>query len=312
MAAARTGREPSPASFNLVMKAMILGGRGMLGHKLCQILRERFTTFATVRQPNCADIEPFNRVSVVAGVDAFSFDQIAGKVSSIKPGVIVNAIGVVKQASAAGDPLTSISINALFPHQLARLARGSGARLIHISTDCVFSGRKGNYSENDISDAVDLYGRTKYLGEVSGPGCLTLRTSMIGRELNGCHGLVEWFYSERNGHVRGFKNAIFSGFTTQALSRIIADIIEKHPKLEGVYHVAADPISKFDLLKLINDQAKLNIEIEPDESFRCDRSLDGSEFRSATDFVSPSWSDMVTALTHDPTPYYEIRRSGDC
>lgn len=210
----------------------------MLGHKLCQIFRKRFETFATVRQSNCGDIEPFNRVNVVPGIEANNFDQVAEKLSWIKPGVIVNAIGIVKQDPAAEDPIPGISINALFPHQLAQLAREVDARLIHISTDCIFSGHKGNYLENDVSDAEDLYGRTKYLGEISGPGCLTLRTSMIGRELKGCHGLVEWFYSQRGKKVRGFKNAIFSGFTTAALSRIIADIVENDPNLEGVYHVA--------------------------------------------------------------------------
>jgi dTDP-4-dehydrorhamnose reductase len=251
----------------------------------------------------------FNGVSVVAGVEATDFDQLEQNISSIKPTAIVNAIGIVKQDADASDSLASISINALFPHKLATVARKVGARLIQISTDCVFSGRKGNYSEEDVSDAEDLYGRTKYLGEASGPGCLTLRTSMIGRELKGSHGLVEWFYSQRGGTVGGFRRAIFTGLTTQALSQIIADLVERHPSLAGVYNVASDPISKFDLLTLINDQARLGINIEPDETFSCDRSLDGARFRAATNFVPPDWSDMVTGLVNDPTPYDVIRRS---
>jgi dTDP-4-dehydrorhamnose reductase len=294
-----------------MVKVLIAGATGMLGHKLCQTFAGRFETYATIRQtsPDYTRFGIFNSVRLNRGVEANDVDSFAKTLASVKPDVIVNSIGIVKQDAAAKDPIAAISINALFPHRLAQLSRAHGARLIHISTDCVFSGRKGNYSEDDKSDADDLYGRTKDLGEVSGPGCLTLRTSMIGRELASSHGLVEWFYRHQGKRVRGFKKAIFTGFTTAALSRIIADLVENHPKLEGIYNVAANPISKFDLLTLINQKRTLNIEIEPDETFICDRSLDGARFRAAANFVPPDWSDMVTDLVNDPTPYDAIRRS---
>jgi dTDP-4-dehydrorhamnose reductase len=213
----------------------------------------------------------------------------------------------VKQDSAALDPLTSISINALFPHRLAVICRAANARLIHLSTDCVFSGRKGNYVEEDSSDAEDIYGKTKYLGEVAGTGCLTLRTSMIGRELGGCHGLLEWFLSQQGKTVRGFRRAIFSGFTTRALSETIASIIADQPQLDGIWHLAAAPISKFELLTLIKEKGGLHVQIEPDDTFSCDRSLNGTRFRNATCFVAPTWSDMISELFKDTTPYTELR-----
>jgi dTDP-4-dehydrorhamnose reductase len=283
----------------------------MLGHKLCQVFEGRFQTYATFRQNanELAQMGLFDSSRAIGNVSANDADSVTRAVASTHPAVVVNCIGVVKQDSAAKDPLTSITINALFPHRLAQICRAAKARLIHLSTDCVFSGRVGSYKEDDPADAEDLYGKSKFLGEVSGESCLTLRTSMIGRELCGSQGLVEWFLSQQGKSVRGFRRAIFSGFTTRSLAEIIARIIEEHTELEGVWHVAAEPINKFDLLTLIKEMGGLNIHIEPDEIFACDRSLNGARFRQATGFVPPSWSDMISQLFQDTTPYAEIRRS---
>ncbi len=292
-------------------KLLVLGGSGMLGHKLWQIFAERFDTHVTLRLPAQAYSQYglFDPLRAIGGVSALDFHSVTKATTYAKPHVVINCIGIVKQGSAAKDPYTSIAINSLFPHRLAELCRAIGARLIHISTDCVFSGRKGNYSEEDVPDAEDLYGRTKLLGEVDYENSLTIRTSMIGRELSGAHGLLEWFLSQRGRTVKGFKNALFSGFTTQALSEVLARIVNEHPHLQGIYHVAAQPISKFDLLSLVRESWNLNIKIEPDESFSCDRTLDGSRFNQATGFSTPSWPDMISQLRKDPTPYEEIRRS---
>ena len=294
-----------------VLRVLILGGSGMLGHKLFQVCTERFDAYATVRGPARAYEYDglFDSSRIIGNVAANDLDSILKATASVQPSVIVNCIGVVKQDAAAKDPLTSIFINSLLPHRLARVCSAAAARLIHLSTDCVFSGRRGNYAEDDPSDAEDPYGKTKYLGEVTGANCLTLRTSMIGRELHGSHGLLEWFLSQQGKSVRGFRRAIFSGFTTRALAEIIAWIISDHPELEGVYHVAAEPISKSDLLTLIKETGALNIQIEPDDTFHCDRSLNGARFCEATGFVPPAWSDMISQLFQDPTPYTEIRRS---
>lgn len=293
------------------MRVLILGGSGMLGHKLWQNFSERFETFVTFRQPvnKYSGYGVFDETRAIGGVSATDLPAVTNAVNKVQPQVVVNCIGVVKQDAAAGDPVTSISINALFPHLLAKVCSEAKARLIHISTDCVFSGRQGNYSEDAVSDAEDLYGRTKYLGEVTTPGCLTLRTSMIGRELAGEHGLLEWLLSQNGKSIRGFRRAIFSGFTTLALAQIIAEIIEKHADLEGLFHVASEPISKFDLLTLIKQKGDLQVQIEPDETFICDRSLNGARFRSAANFVPPDWSDMVERIFKDHTPYEKIRRS---
>ena len=254
----------------MTTRVLILGGAGMLGHKLCQSFRKRFDTWATVRSNfgRYATYGIFDPERSMGGVEVADFDSVVKTLSEVKPTVVVNCIGVIKQLKAAHDPIASLSINSLFPHRLANLCQAVGTRLIHISTDCVFSGRKGTYTESDVSDAEDLYGRTKFLGEVDEPGCLTLRTSIIGRELAGQSGLIEWFLSNRGGKVRGFTKAIYTGLTTLVLARVIADVVEEHADLSGLYHVSSSPISKFELLKLVNKTYNLGIQIEPDADVR--------------------------------------------
>ena len=287
------------------MRVLILGGGGMLGHKLCQLYRRRFDTWATVRLTTealtgCDLLDPSRMLS---GVDATRLPSVARAIAHVKPDAVINCIGVMNQLCDPKNPVPCLTINALFPHQLADLCRTSRARMIHISTDGVFSGRKGIHREDDVSDADNLYGRTKFLGEIGGNGCLTLRTSIIGRELITTNGLVEWFLGNRNGKVRGFRRAIYTGFTTQALAGIIADILEKHSHLEGLYHLSSDPINKYDLLGLMNEIYKLGIRIESNTDFVCDRSLDSTKFRSATGFRPRSWREMIQDMRQDPTPY---------
>lgn len=291
-------------------KVLILGGAGMLGHKLWQVLNEQFDVHVTFRQSFRPDNRDgiFDASKVLSNVVVQDFDSVVRAVAAVQPSVVVNCIGIVKQDAAAKDALTCILVNALLPHRLAQLCHASGTRLIHISTDCVFSGRKGNYGESDVPDAEEMYGRTKLLGEVTDGDCLTLRTSMIGRELNGSQGLLEWFFSQEGKSVRGYKRAMFSGFTTKALAEIIAGIIAEQPHLRGLWHVASDPISKFDLLALVREVVGLNIQIEPEEQFECDRSLNGDKFQQATGFKPPAWPDMIQQLRLDTTSYTELRR----
>ncbi len=288
------------------MKILILGGSGMLGHKLWQTLAPRFETHVTLRG-RAADFGRlggvFDQSQAVGGLDAESIQGFAKLVQDLRPDVVVNCIGVVKQDPAAHNPVATIGINALFPHRMAAICKAARARFIHLSTDCVFSGSKGSYTEDDLPDATDLYGR--------GTDNLTIRTSMIGRELRGTHGLLEWFLSQEGGRVRGFKRAVFSGFTTGALSEVLARIIAEHPGLNGVWHVASDPINKFDLLSLIKESYGISLEIGFDESFVCDRSLNGSRFRLETGIQAPSWPAMIADLRRDPTPYEDIRRMND-
>ena len=292
------------------MKLLILGGSGMLGHKLWQISGRRFDTHVTLRQsaPAYDRYRLFDSARTHSEVSTEEFATVERAFKDVRPDVVVNCIGIVKQDPAARNPITCISVNSLFPHKLAELCSTTGARLIQISTDCVFSGQTGCYSEEDQPDATDLYGRTKLLGELAQPNCLTLRTSIIGRELHGSHGLLEWFLAQNGTAVRGFKRAVFSGFTTNAFAEVLTDVISEHPGLTGIRHVAAEPINKFELLTLIRKIYGLEIKIEPDESFVCDRSLNGSRFRNDTGIVAPSWPDMIAAMHADKTPYDELRR----
>lgn len=283
------------------MRVLILGAAGMLGHKLCQQYRNRYETWATVRQSaqqyQHYALLPSERL--IGGVDASNLQSIIDVIGQVKPDVIINCIGIIKQLKDAKNPITSLTINSLLPHQLYSLAHASGARFIHMSTDCVFSGRKGMYTEDDVSDAEDLYGRTKFLGEVSGDGAVTIRSSIIGRELSTASGLIEWFLSNDGGEVKGFRKAIYSGFTTQAMADIIADIIDNHPNLSGVHQVSSEPINKYDLLLMVRDIYKVNIDIIPYDDFVLDRSLDSTPYRQLTGFTPPAWQEMISTMAAD-------------
>ena len=287
------------------MRVLILGAGGMLGHKVWEVFRDRFDCLAAMRTR--LPLPLFDDERVIDGFDATNFDDVARLIGEIRPDVVVNCIGVVKQLLAAHDPIASITLNALFPHIVARACAEAGARMIHISTDCVFAGTRGHYAEDDVPDAADLYGRSKLLGEVV-DGALTIRTSIIGRELRTSNGLVEWFLSNRGGSVRGFTNAIFSGVTTAVLARILADVIEQHPGMHGLYHVAGAPISKYDLLMMLNAATEAGVTIAPDDSFVIDRSLDPTRFQAATGLRPPDWPEMIGALAAE-SPRYERWRT---
>ena len=290
-------------------RVLVVGGTGMLGHKVWQVFRERFETWVTVRSAEgleCTGL--FSGDRVIPDVQVERFDTVVRACATANPSVIVNCAGIVKQRKAAADTLSSIAVNALFPHQAAAQARAAGARFIHISTDCVFAGTRGSYSERDTPDATDVYGRTKLLGEVAGPGSLTLRTSIIGRELAGATGLTEWFLAQRGGRVKGFTRAWFSGVTTLALANTLAEVIDHHSSLEGIYHVASAPISKYDLLRKLNEVYAAGIDIEPADDLQIDRTLDGSAFADATGLRAAGWDQMLADMTSDPTPYDQWRR----
>ena len=269
----------------------------MLGHQLLCHLRQNHDVKVTLRQ-NLAvygRFEIFTAENSYWDVEAQSIDKLIEVIAKFQPDAVVNAIGIIKQRNTAKDSIPSIEINSLFPHRLALICKNGNAKLIHLSTDCVFSGKKGNYREGDIADADDLYGRTKFLGEVSEKYCMTLRTSMIGPELHRKKSLLEWFLAQK-GMVKGFKRAIFSGFTTFELSRIIERLIVEYPTSHGLYHVSADPISKYDLLSMIKQKMNLSVHIESDTDFTCDRSLDSSRFKHDFQYSPPSWADMVNEL----------------
>jgi dTDP-4-dehydrorhamnose reductase len=254
------------------------------------------TAFATARSN---DVQRHFDLSLhpnlITGINVLDTDALLGVLARIRPDVVLNCVGVVKQLGTAKDPLVTLPLNALLPHRLARAAALTGARLIHVSTDCVFRGTIGNYPETATPDADDLYGRSKLLGEVDYPNAITLRTSIIGRELGTRNGLVEWFLGE-TGPVRGFTGAIFSGLPTGELARVILRHVLPHPELTGVWHVGAAPISKYDLLLLLRESYERTIDIEPDSALVLDRSLDSSRVRAATGYAPPDWPTLIETM----------------
>ncbi len=283
-------------------KILILGATGMLGHTLFSRLSDRhdMDIYATVRSLDGLSqwFSPVLLSKIRSGVDADNFDSIQDVLTDLKPEVVINCIGIIKQLPEAQDPVVAITINALLPHRLARACKVVGARMIHISTDCVFSGTKGNYTESDFADADDLYGRTKYLGEVDYPHCVTLRTSIIGHELKGKHGLIGWFLSQE-GKVRGFTRAIYTGFPTVEMAKIIADHVIPDKNLHGLFHVSSSRISKYDLLCLVAERYGKKISIDRYDGFQCDRSLNSARFRTITDYDPPPWPELVDKMYLD-------------
>lgn len=280
------------------MRVLVLGATGMLGNAMIRILSENagWDVFGTVRSGSAGRFYS-GKISekLLAGIDVENHDSLVSVFNRIRPDVVINCIGLIKQLADANDPLLALSVNSLLPHRIARLCGLAGARLVHISTDCVFSGKKGNYRETDPSDAEDLYGKSKFLGEVDYPHAITLRTSIIGHELQSANGLLDWFLAQE-AQCNGYVNAIFSGLPTVTLAQVVRNIVIPRPDLSGVYHVAAASISKHDLLKLIADIYKKSIEIVRDDKLVIDRSLNAGRFQEATGYLAPSWPELIQSM----------------
>lgn len=277
---------------------LVLGASGMLGNAMLRYFASQtgHDVVGVVRSARSAQFLPASvRDHVIEGGDVEDFDALARVFDRRRPTIVINCVGLVKQLGDAKDPLAAIPINAVLPHRLARLCSLAGARLIHLSTDCVFSGAKGMYVEDDLPDATDVYGRTKLLGEVDYPHALTLRTSIIGHELAGHHSLICWFLAQE-GAVRGFSKAVFSGFPTVEIARIIDEYVLSRPELSGLYHLSADPIDKYRLLQLVAQVYGKTIRIDEDPALMIDRSLDSSRFRAATGFLPEAWPELVRRM----------------
>ena len=283
---------------NIPMRILILGASGMLGNTALRLFAESesYVVIGSARSTGVLSYLPQAlHEKVICGVDVENMDSLTGLFAQARPDVVINCIGLIKQLAEADNPLVAIPINALLPHRLAQLCGVAGARLIHMSTDCVFSGAKGMYCEDDAADANDLYGRSKFLGEVDYPHAVTLRTSIIGHELNSAHGLIGWFLAQQ-GEVKGFTKAIFSGLPTVELARVMRDFVIPNPTLRGIYHVSAAPIDKYDLLQLVAKVYDKSITVKPEDKLVMDRSLDSERFRAATGYAPPAWADLVRGM----------------
>ncbi len=280
------------------MKILVLGVTGMMGNALFRFLtlNPDLDVYGTARAEGARRYFSNELLEkLVTDVSIDSMDCLMQWLAEERPKVVINCIGVIKQRKKAKNPLNVLRINTLLPHSLAILCQAVGARLIHISTDCVFSGRKGHYLETDIPDAEDLYGRSKLLGEVDYPHAITLRTSIIGHELVGKNSLIGWFLAQE-GPVNGFTRAFFSGLPTVELARVIQDVVLPRPDMCGLYHVAAESINKYDLLKMVAKVYGKNIEIMPDDSFVIDRSLNMDHFKGETGYVAPVWPELIRKM----------------
>ena len=282
----------------MAIKVLVLGASGMLGNAVYRNFQERPDIELTgVLRSNKArrTLRESATARLIIDPNFTSNEVLRTIMDSVAPDEIINCVGYVKQRVQKNSSLEQIFLNSFFPHQLSELAFGVGARLCHVSTDCVFSGEKGGYAETDRPDPLDFYGATKWVGEISGERNLTLRTSIIGHELKNRSGLLEWFLSQR-GEVDGFTNAIFSGVTTLEFSELYYQLITKHQRLMGLFHVASEPISKFDLLSLIKDIYAVDVDLTPNGKIRIDRSLNGSLLKSITGYSHPNWSDAIRAM----------------
>lgn len=280
------------------MKILVLGASGMIGSAMVRVLAERseWAVFGTLRSP---DSKRFFRTAVadrlLSGFDAEKPEALIRVFARVKPDVVVNCIGLTKHHKESEDPQLALPLNALLPHRLADLCAVSGARLIHVSTDCVFAGTKGNYTEGDAPDATDVYGKAKHLGEVDYPHAITLRTSTIGHELQSHYGLLEWFLAQQ-GTCKGFGRAIFSGLPNTEFARVVRDVVIPRSGMHGLYHVGADPIGKYELLKLIAGVYGKQIDIVRDDEFKIDRSLDPGRFNRATGYQAAGWPELIQAM----------------
>ena len=276
-------------------RVLVLGASGMLGSTLFRAFSRSpyFLTFGSIREASAKRyFVPELHDALIPNVYLDGESGLLTAFTMAKPDVVINCIGIIKQLPNANDHLDSLAINAMLPHRLAKYSDATGARLVHFSTDCVFSGKQGLYKEDDFPDAYDLYGRTKFLGEVAYENSITLRTSIIGHELNRSKSLVDWFLSQ-SGEVKGFTKAVFSGLPTIEVARVVMEYVIPNPNLNGLYHLSVDPINKFDLLNLVASTYGKDIKIIPDDKLSIDRSLNSDRFRAVTGFKPRPWLDLI-------------------
>jgi dTDP-4-dehydrorhamnose reductase len=280
------------------MRVLVIGASGMIGSTVLRVLSESkdLEVFGSIRDEG---VKRFFSDAVSKGLivvnDVDQADTLIKVMDQVQPAVVINCAGLTRHKPEAEDPLVAIPINTLMPHRLAGLCKLVGARMIHVSTDCVFSGERGGYLETDFTDARDVYGKSKAMGEVTYAHTVTLRTSTIGHEFQTRYGLLEWFLSQR-GSCKGYRRAVFSGLPTVVFAKIVRDVVIPLPELTGLYHVAALPINKLDLLSRISKVYGKKIEIEPDEKLVIDRSLNAERFYQTTGYLAPEWDSLINTM----------------
>lgn len=289
------------------MKILVLGASGLIGHKLVQQLRPRFSEVIGVLHGTREGLEHtglFDADVTIENLNAEDWEQVESILNAQKPDVVLNCAGITKRRPEVNEPRLAVAVNALLPHKIAHWAKGNNSRLIHFSTDCVFDGTKGDYTEDDYTSGTDAYGRTKAMGEVNDDHNLTIRSSFIGRELRVHSELLDWFLHQRGQSIGGFSKALYTGISTLEMARIVGDIIEHHSELTGLYQLSMPAaIDKYSLLLVFRDAFGLDVEIAANDSVEVKANLIGDRLRDAIGYQLPSWEDMVAAIAKDPTPY---------
>lgn len=291
------------------MRLLILGVSGLIGHNLYQELSSDFEVFGTLHRSKnqYRNIAMFSGNNVVENVDVSKFEMLKGLLNAINPEVIINCVGITKRKIDNNSPSEPIYVNALFPHLLSSWANENNKRIIHFSTDCVFDGKIGNYNEDSITTAEDLYGRTKALGEINYKHTLTIRSSFIGLELFDRTELLDWFLAQEGKQIKGFKNTFYSGVSTKFMAKLVKDIIQKFPDLSGIYHLAPEkPVSKFELLSIAKEVFKVNVDIVPDVLHVHTPTLDATKLRNKINFIVPSWNEMLNELALNKDLYLNL------
>jgi dTDP-4-dehydrorhamnose reductase len=287
----------------MAARILVIGASGMLGHEAIRVLAPDFEVWGACRNPDELPNLGIPRERLLGGLDATKADSARDLIHRVRPDLCINAAGIVKQRAQAKAAIPSITVNSLWPHVLAEACAEQGARMVHVSTDCVFSGVRGNYVESDVPDDFDLYGRSKLLGEVIDQGhVVTLRTSIIGWQIGEPTGLVGWFAAHRDEPVKGFRKAVFSGLTTRALTEVVRDVVMPDLAISGLWHVSADPIDKYTLLTELAAQLGWNVDTTPVDEPVIDRSLDSSRFRERTGWMPPTWDHMLGELAKEFVP----------
>ena len=291
------------------MKILILGGDGMIGHKMGQVLSaQNHEIVISIREKKDLTLKSISSKAKVFFND-FLKDNILDFLDKVNPDVIINAIGITIRRGSTKNISDTIYLNSFFPHQLSNWALAFKKRLIHFSTDCVFSGSEGSYLEDTTPDALDYYGKTKGLGEINSKSSLTIRSSIIGPELFNKTELFEWIINNKEKEINGFSRVMYSGVTTVYMAKLVADLIDNHKNLSGIYNVASKPISKFELLRLINDNFDLGLIINDDKTVISNKTLNASKIEKEIGLQPPSWDELIFELKNDYMNFIDLYKT---
>jgi len=291
------------------MRILILGVSGLIGHKIFQELSESFEVFGTLHKSknHYGNITLFSGQNVIENINVSEFEILKGVLYAVNPDVILNCVGITKRKTEINNAFEALTINSVFPHQLANWAKINQKRVIHFSTDCVFNGKTGNYRETSLTTAEDVYGRTKALGEINYKHTLTIRSSFIGQELFGKTELLEWFLAQNGKQIKGFTNTLYSGVSTTFMARVVKNIISNFPNLSGLYHLATDiPISKYELLCLAKEAFNVNVDIIPEDEHVHLPTLDASKLKRKINLIVPAWNEMMKELASGKDFYFNL------